>query len=241
MKSAKHITLWTLQQDIFLSKASQSGSFLSVTLQHHKPELCAFHAVQSTFQQLQTRREDVDLMPWDVVMSAPVKCGYDWAVLRVKCSRYCLRKVVACPMLTFSTCKWHKQQSHILYDTMERCEMIITWTLHKKQTYLILKVLHLQPISKKSTSNVNNFLTMYTNKRDCCVIRTIKLRDLQDSRMNTKIFLGDQYCHGSIKNKFLETISKILHSRSIMSQVITQEDFSTLLKPVFIFIILHFV
>jgi len=66
-----------LQQEIGLSEAWQYGSFLSVTLQHHKPELCFFRAVQSTVQQLQTQREDVDLMPSDVTMSALVICGCD--------------------------------------------------------------------------------------------------------------------------------------------------------------------
>ena len=112
MKSAWHITLGMLQQEIRLSEARQSGSFLSVTLQHHKPKLCFFHAVRSIVQQLQTQWEDVDPMPWDVAMSALVICGCDWAVLRVKYSRYYLRKVVACPMLTFSTWKWYTEQSH---------------------------------------------------------------------------------------------------------------------------------
>jgi len=110
-KSAWHITLRMLQQEICLSEAWQCGSFLNVTLQHHKPELCFFHAVQSTVQQSQIQWEDVDLMPWDVAMSALVICGCDWAVLRAKYSRYYLRKVVACPMLMFLTWKWYTEQS----------------------------------------------------------------------------------------------------------------------------------
>jgi hypothetical protein len=37
--------------------------------------------------------------------SALVQCGCGGAVLRVKCSRHYLRKFVACPKLTFATCK----------------------------------------------------------------------------------------------------------------------------------------
>jgi hypothetical protein len=130
MKSAWHITLAMLQREICLSDAWQSGNFLSVTLQHHKPELCFFHAVRSTVQQLQTQLEDVDLVPWDVVMSALVICGCEWAVLQAKYSRYYLRKVVACPTLTFSTWKWYTEQSHskgkksshsVCYDMTDSC------------------------------------------------------------------------------------------------------------------------
>ena len=131
MKSAWHITLGTLKQEISLSKAWQCGSFLSVTLQHHKLELCFFHAVQSTVRQLQTQWEAVDLMPWDAVMSALVICGCDWAVLRAKCSRYYLRKVVACPTLMFSiwkviyraiTFQEQKNSGHsVRYDTTDSC------------------------------------------------------------------------------------------------------------------------
>jgi hypothetical protein len=58
----------------------------------------------------------------------------------------------------------------------------------------------------------------------------------------TKIFLGDRYCHRWTKHRLLETscVSKMMVYSSIMPQMITQEDFTTLLKCVFIFIILQF-
>jgi hypothetical protein len=59
----------------------------------------------------------------------------------------------------------------------------------------------------------------------------------------TKIFLADNTVTAEQKTNVLKIscVSKLLVSSSIMPWVITQEDFTILLKCIFIFIILQFV
>ena len=77
-------------------------------------------------------------------------------------------------------------------------------TLHKKQTYLTLKKLHLQQISNKSIQELKwFFLTKYTNKCECCVTKIIiNIWDLQVSWMHAqKILMEDRYRHSWTENK----------------------------------------